>query len=306
MNISDLWSQTALPVVVTMSIYATFEFLQIIASKEARSNLTQWLKNTNPQSARALPDQTMGIFHLIFGPRHLSWFCFRRSMYLTVLAIVLVILVQFNVLWPRVRELVGAAAADEYNGRKYLIMEGGWLSLCVFFDYVNLLKTRALLGYLRQRRRLMWWWLPPLVSVDLAASTLLFIATTLSSLIAAGILVDGAPRPGYFDPDWGKLLWVLKMFFLSMVSGNGSSDIRALYLVSLVPAAWLWLYVIATLTARLLVRSDRLLRLLRKFLNINDTPFRSVGVVISALAFILCAAGVWIASIVTTVTAPPS
>jgi hypothetical protein len=57
-----------------------------------------------------------------------------------------------------------------------------------------------------------------------------------------------------------------------------------------VPSLWMWLYVAALFVTRLLLRSERLVNWLRWFLDVDKTPFRSIGAVAAALAFIVSVA----------------
>ena len=52
------------------------------------------------------------------------------------------------------------------------------------------------------------------------------------------------------------------------------------------PSLWLWLYVLALFATRGLLRSERIVNSLRWFLDIEKNPFRSIGAVAAALAFI--------------------
>jgi hypothetical protein len=58
----------------------------------------------------------------------------------------------------------------------------------------------------------------------------------------------------------------------------------------MVPSIWLWLYVAATLIARLAIRSAPLLRFLMYLFDIDQHPIRSVGIVAAMLAMVLAMA----------------
>jgi len=53
------------------------------------------------------------------------------------------------------------------------------------------------------------------------------------------------------------------------------------------PSLWLWLYVLALFVTRILLRSERLVNSLRWFLEVEKNPFRSIGAVAAALAFVV-------------------
>jgi hypothetical protein len=54
----------------------------------------------------------------------------------------------------------------------------------------------------------------------------------------------------------------------------------------LAPSIWMWLYVLALFVTRALLRSERIVNWLRWFLDVEKNPFRSIGAVAAALAFI--------------------
>jgi hypothetical protein len=54
----------------------------------------------------------------------------------------------------------------------------------------------------------------------------------------------------------------------------------------LAPSIWMWLYVLALFVTRALLRSERIVNWLRWVLDVEKSPFRSIGAVAAALAFI--------------------
>jgi len=56
------------------------------------------------------------------------------------------------------------------------------------------------------------------------------------------------------------------------------------------PSLWMWLYVLALFVTRGLLRSEKLVEWLRWGLDVEKTPFRSIGAVAAALAFIVSVA----------------
>jgi hypothetical protein len=52
------------------------------------------------------------------------------------------------------------------------------------------------------------------------------------------------------------------------------------------PSIWMWLYVLALVVTRAVLRSEKLVNWLRWGLDVEKAPFRSIGAVAAALAFI--------------------
>jgi hypothetical protein len=59
-----------------------------------------------------------------------------------------------------------------------------------------------------------------------------------------------------------------------------------LFWAGFAPSIWMWLYVLALFVTRAFLRSEKLVNWLRWFLDVEKNPFRSVGAVAAALAFV--------------------
>jgi hypothetical protein len=59
-----------------------------------------------------------------------------------------------------------------------------------------------------------------------------------------------------------------------------------LFWAGFAPSLWLWLYVFALFVTRAILRSEKLVNWLRWGLDVEKNPFRSIGAVAAALAFI--------------------
>jgi hypothetical protein len=62
--------------------------------------------------------------------------------------------------------------------------------------------------------------------------------------------------------------------------------LSVLFWAGFAPSIWMWLYVGTLFVTRVLLRSEKLVNRLRWFLDIEKAPFRSIGAVAAALAFI--------------------
>jgi hypothetical protein len=59
-----------------------------------------------------------------------------------------------------------------------------------------------------------------------------------------------------------------------------------LFWAGLAPSIWMWLYVFALFITHGLLRSEKLVNWLRWALDVEKAPFRSIGAVAAALAFV--------------------
>ena len=71
----------------------------------------------------------------------------------------------------------------------------------------------------------------------------------------------------------------------------------------LAPSIWMWLYVAALFVTRSLLRSERIVNWLRWALDIEKTPFRSIGAVAAIVAFIASVAVILVSAEVSMISA---
>ena len=79
-----------------------------------------------------------------------------------------------------------------------------------------------------------------------------------------------------------------RSFFPSVLlqSGEIANMFFVFFWAGFAPSVWLWLYVSALFVTRSILRSERVVNWLRWFLDVEKNPFRSIGAVAAALAFI--------------------
>src|SRR5262249_19132225 len=90
-------------------------------------------------------------------------------------------------------------------------------------------------------------------------------------------------------------LTVLRNFFywfeldlrtIPFIYGFSSGLLLILFWSGFAPSIWMWLYILALLVTRALLRSEKLVNWLRWALDVEKNPFRSIGAVAATLAFI--------------------
>jgi hypothetical protein len=151
-------------------------------------------------------------------------------------------------------------------------------------DYLNLFKTRAILSIIAARQINRASILVVIVFADFVVGYAIF------SLTFGPIIL---PFLGE-NPLWVEILFLWPPpFFISflwppVITFSGGT--APLFWAGMVPSIWLWLYVAATLIARLAIRSAPLLRFLMYLFDIDQHPIRSVGIVAAMLAMVLAMA----------------
>jgi hypothetical protein len=164
-----------------------------------------------------------------------------------------------------------------------------WLPWSILVDYVSLLKTRIILYILTVLKTNLV--AIVVVGLDYMLYRLLF---TLSVLILWPVSICIYNYAHFVDicrPSLLSLLLPGELFSI-MIDGVfrfpevGATVFTIFFWAGLVPSIWMWLYVLALFVTRALLRSEKLLNWLRWALDIEKNPFRSIGAVAAALAFI--------------------
>jgi hypothetical protein len=303
----------AIPVSVFFLVYGPFEFLDGKISEEAREGLADFLKGHRYETyLGVLPALTQGAFDQVFGPRHFSAKCIKASIALSLAALIFVfvfpILFSFNVfpalatgieaLLEKGRESpndgIRQAAERLTNIPAYGLLGIGvllWICWCLIPDYLSLLKARIVLVVIRFTN-------PGPISllitllIDFVVGVWAFVASfTLLQAIVAAYLIQ-TPAGGGPPVLLGFVVWVLifsieayTMYATKILFVLG--PVASLFWASLLPSVWLWGHIIAALLTRALLASRPLLRGSVSFLDIEDHPVRSVGIVAGLIAGVL-------------------
>jgi hypothetical protein len=266
------------------------------SSPEARKDFSSWLKQTNFNIfAARLPTGIQELFKRSFGDTHFTVKCFFRSILLSICAIVGLILIDV-VQAPFQSILTVAQQISKINwfGLVILISIVGW---SIIADYIMLFKTRLIIKYLYKRSPANGGIFAIVFLVDFIAAVLLFVFWILVGLFIGEIIATSyfflkCPMcsPHIFSLEYHLLLanvfglWAkYKDMFLHVVNSIAlkplSDPFGILFLAGLLPSLWLWLYLASSLLTRFVARSERGIRFLLYFLDIDEHPFRSVGVV---------------------------
>jgi hypothetical protein len=157
-----------------------------------------------------------------------------------------------------------------------------WVPWSIFIDYLSLFKTRIILGVFTRLRRRSDIAAVPIMGIDFIVYTLLFSVGL--TLMTAGTMAMGS---GSFLI-WLDFFRIEKMMGMISIHWKIRDDLLFIFFWSgFAPSLWLWLYVLALFVTRILLRSERLVNSLRWFLDVEKNPFRSIGAVAAALAFVV-------------------
>jgi len=119
--------------IVFSGIIGAFNWIEKESGPDARRDIAHFLKSTDwDVLASRLPDAFWQFFKRIFGERHFSWFCMRRSVYFSSCAIIAFVIVGFILHRGQYLRQVGGLA----RGSLTLITV---ISGNIVADYFNLL-----------------------------------------------------------------------------------------------------------------------------------------------------------------------
>ena len=284
-DIIQLIGTSSVPVVVAGSVLGVFELGERLASQRAKDALSTWLLSFDVQRAKALPDGTQELFDRIFGKRHFSLKCFIRSVMFSLGAMAFVGILSLLI---SPRESLSSLRTYLYfssTQTRYLVwsMVGLWLPWSIIIDYVSLFKTRVILRILAQIRFAIV--APVILCIDLIAYRLLFVIG-LESIYSSVLILD--------TPEFEVMSFIASYFIRTVIGDFLQSSIipienyifKIFFVAGFAPSIWMWLYVAALFVTRGLLRSERIVTWLRWFLDIEKSPFRSIGAVAAVLAFI--------------------
>jgi len=178
-----------------------------------------------------------------------------------------------------------------------------WLPWSIIIDYISLLKTRLILRFLtRSEVRSL---AVGILGIDYALYRMLF---ALGSLTAVGLALYLTGDLLFFTSEyidkWTQWNFAQSPTLLVYPIYLREDPVSVIFFWSgLAPSVWMWLYVLALFATRGLLRSEKLVTWLRWFLDIEKNPFRSIGAVAAALAFIASVAIILVSAEVSRITA---
>jgi hypothetical protein len=302
-DIIQLFGTGSVPVVVAGSVLGLFELGERFASQRAKDALSKWLLTFDIQKAKALPDGTQELFERIFGERHFSLKCFFRSAAFSVGAMVFIGILVFMIDPKEALQTI----ADVFfgHGLCYSFPDGVrcdlfydwvqfilWLPWSILIDYISLFKTRIILAGLTRIRRRSTIVAVAIIGIDFIVYKLIFSLGII--LMTPGILIIGQ---GWSFVNWSGLFSIENILAKMATYWKINDHLIFIFFWSgFAPSIWMWLYVFALFVTRGLLRSERIVNWLRWALDVEKNPFRSIGAVAAALAFIATVAIIFVSA----------
>jgi hypothetical protein len=258
-------------------IWALFDRAETVVHPKIRGRLSDWLTAKTPIQIEDWPGMFASVFDRVFGKKHISWRCFRRSAIVSVISVGIMSLVVTAVhgagqgVWDILSD---APLANAILFAAYVVL------LNLLPDYVSLLETRLLIRFMSAARILIH---PLFLILDAAFTTLIFgIAVWLTAWMLSS-LTSGEPLELSELP---SLIAGAATFW-----NDDAYAVSGIFLYStFVTSAWIWLFVVSGLVVRSLSAIGLAIRKLGKIFDVEEKPLRSIGFVSMVLvtaAFVL-------------------
>ncbi len=259
---------------VTGLIWKLFERVEKAATDEAKKVATSWILSFDPANNLSRLSEIFGnSFDSVFGTKHLSWKCFKRSSIASCLAALI-----FLSIWCFIRP---SEAIQVVFGGELVIAIAGFFSWILLFnlvpDYISLLQTRLIVQKLKGgfSSKLLW------LIVDLV------LTLSISIVAWCGIILFSSSK----GVDFERLYVVM----LDIVIPLSNKDFDVLFPPGIVfystflSSIWLWLYIISVFLIRISSSIDSTFNLIKKYLYRPEQPFTSLGAVSVLIITILYA-----------------
>ena len=301
-----LETYVALWATVAGGIWFLFDKTEETVTENVRAQTVDWL---TAGSVKDMIDDVPSVFQVVFdkvfGERHLTWTCFYRSCFASLLAVGLVLAGWFATR-PEARALAGEPAF--IRSVLWLVFFTGLLNFIP--DYLSLLETRFVLKRWAGRWRTRTLLLSD--AVFTAAISFLVISFSMSLVYGSGVILDagGATDAGSMRVDvrtvalgsaWDQFVDMATFqeeygaIALSVmasdegVSGEVPIPVGVFFYSAFITSVWLWLFALATLVLRWVSFIGDRFRPFAEAMGYREAPFRAVGyasIVVVTVAFL--------------------
>ena len=266
---------------ISYGVYRIFEKLGDAVNEDSKINTAFWLLNLNVNKQYKWDDSIIIVFEKVFTKKIWSWKSFIRSIFVSLFLSL--------ILWSFALLFIGDFNIDsDKDARDFLMTVFVIFTICNFVpDYVSIIETRFLLKFSKKYKLI---WVDILiVIVDIILTTLII---SIALLVMGDVLFSSSILTGYMSLDY-----VEKTALIYELVTVGKDNLDALSLIFLIPlittyitSIWIWFHFSATLLLKLLNFTKWGLNLSKKRLDIENKPFRSIGIafmVIITLIYII-------------------
>ncbi len=251
---------------VMAGIWALFERAELVLEEDLLKRLSNWLRNdTSHTDMQRWPIIFCEIFDRIFGKNHLSFKCFFRSCIASLCAVSILTLILTG---PTGLDL----DLDGFELKDFVEVLSLVCMVNLIPDYLSLLETRIVLGYMKAFRLVGCLFA---LLIDVVATALIFY---LGSCVYAISLMEfdctDILSLSFFKDILGYILDIA-MFWQDKELSIFAIPIYSTFFTSI----WIWLFCLSSVVIKGISLTGVSIRWAGKFFDIDKKPLRSLGLI---------------------------
>lgn len=254
-------------------IYGLFYAIEKTVNKKAKIGATEWLKSMAERSISKTivesPRWFIEAFDSVFGEKHLTWRCFRRSCIASVIAVFVMAIFSFlsdPISW----QIFSKSEPVARTLGMFIAIFIMAMFLNFIPDYISLLETRWILGKTKNSgiKKLLL-----LLILDVILTGGIFFLGTLIFVIVLGVLAGNFPHlldftfNTMFENFNNLLKFPLYIFFY------------AAYFTSI----WFYFFIASSIITNIAYSLGRFGNCMINWLDLDKKPFQSMGLISVAL-----------------------
>jgi len=271
------------------AIYAGSTQLENEMRSEARGEIARLINNTqiNPD-ARLTANLILHVFEIVFGTRHFTFRCFKRSVLVTV-SVFVILTYLMSVKYP---EYMRQTFSVTFYHPDHVWLEAGLeTTVTVAFmviaaaipDYLSLYKGRLILRAMSHRpsiRKMLG-----LVVLDLVASVLISLASLWAIWASLAALEEGSGFAGSLGRAAALIVDGALIFAGQKPLHADDIWVGIFVLTTAVTSIWSVLVILSSLLLKVLGSLTSFMRLIRWMFDVDAHPVRVLGLVAGAIVW---------------------
>lgn len=284
--------------ILAFMAYALFRQADQDLRPHMKALATRWLLPVKGSAKVNTPEAFLRLFEAVFGQKHLSWRCFKRSALASTIGFALIL---------SLHHFADPTFLTNFESREealLLFVFGGIavIQINMIGDYLSLWETRLLLRFAARVPSL----LLPIILLDTIATLIIFIFMYLI-VVHSGLMISGfeAGLTEFLENSIEFSKTAIEHGTLGLIdfSDIGFKSDRTFFFstilaTSYLTSIWLWLAVLFTPLSRLLLWSKiGGLTVIGRLFNVNQKPFTALGFII-ALLILFVGTAIWATDLV--------
>jgi hypothetical protein len=262
-----------------------FKWFDAALSPDGRRKLSQWLKNVpGDDQIDAWSSVFPRLIDHVFGRTALSWKFFLRSCLASLISVTVVAVgfVIGNKADEFVRDFRLAASVSTHSTALVFIIVF-YLAVNLIPDYLSILISRGIVRVMSRHST------PPRVTILLLLDIFL---TLCLSIVSISIVIFANQHESERSLGWAGRDMLLDSIRTAIYLATREPFVKLSILASLFTSVWVWLYVVASVSIRILHSMRSVLVRLVPFLNIEKNPMVAIGRVAGVIAGFIYAVGI--------------